>query len=446
MAPLDHVAEVPFDSTAGQTEGAYTFVQEELEASEQQANDLLGQFETAINNLTSTAPHEVDFSELEKNIPELIFDAFPEKPDIQLLLNTAWPDTAVAAPNYVEKEVDTSYTAPTAPAQLDPVFEFVQRIYHSEFYRPLADALLKDLTEGGTGFTEQAYQAILNRESAARGRVNDRRRVAEDRILGAGSMMPNGFSADVKLNTEADIAREDSIALANIVAKDFEITDQNTRFVKEAMQSYDMALRADFQSSEERRFNIARGIKEVALAIFAENIKKYIADWDGVQAKLDGAKIEADIITARWNAETEKHLGQIKGLEAQIELITSENKSKTDAALAESGVYSSEVQAHAVKQNALIEEVRIARDLYLADLQKVTEENKIELEAYTSAENVNAEKTVSVAQVVAQTLASVFGKTNFSVGYSGSRSSSSSMSLNNSGSESRNYSTDLSTA
>jgi predicted aspartyl protease len=421
-----------------QASGGFQLVTDQIDENNSKADEFIELFVTALENLGETEEYSPDFSELVKEVKELVLPKFPDRPNIDTTLNTDWPSMDIQEPTFYDVPLPPDYVFPDAPDSINPYFEYSPGEYNSLLWRPLRNALLKDLEQGGTGLTEEVYAAILDKEVSARQDDNDGQRIRLDRLLGSTGMMPSGVSATARIELENRITRDNKTALETILIKDFDLAVQNTQFTKSLCQTVEEMLRSDFNSKEERLFNIASASKELTIRIYEANAGIYNSKIEGVKLKLETAKARADIIIERNRSESEVFKSRAEVLQSKIDAISSQNKAITEAATAEANIYSTDVQAVATEINALIREVEVSRDDMIAEINKVLGKEGLNLQSFSSVNELKTEKLVSTARLLAQAVASALGMTNTGLNYGTSynRSQSHSFGLSNSRNES----------
>jgi len=450
MSGVLGIENVPYKASDINAYAARELVESQLDYSNAKADFFVGQLDTAITHLGDAQSFVPDFGPLEdplgnlkKRPLNLILPALPNAPDLTVKLNNKWPVWAEGDPHIRTVDPSVPYDDPIAPNPLDQSFIYTAGEYSSDLIEPLQKALLKDLVEGGTGFTEMAYDAVLSRESESRRKINNRRRVAVDRICGAGSLMPCGFTTELKLQVEEDIFRADKDSLHAVLIKDFEITDQNTRLTKELITRLEEMLRSHYINEENLLFNIASTTKEIVLKIYDFNLQKYLADWEGVKLKLEAKRLEVENIIAINKNETDVYIAKADIFDSRIKAIASENEARTDSAKAKASIYNSQVNGVVAQINALIQEVDIHLKDHLADLQTVLGKEGLKLDAFTSEQGLRANVSTATGQILAQAVASAFGMVNTAASYSGSNNHSMGHSYHLSSSQSDNVSTSL---
>ena len=386
--------------------------------------------------------YEPDFEDVDDNIPEISSPVFPERPDISVDLNDEWPDTTIPEPSLKDVDVDLTINEPTAPGDIDPDFNYTPGVYQSCLAGELCSKIKDELVNGGNGLSDLVYGLIIDRNREARRQAGDRAlRMAVNTVGARGFNLPGGMAAAVSMEAQKEIHAKDIDAVNAVTIKDFEIADANSRFIKDLSLKVEQYYRQAFDSEETRLFEIARETKNTIIAIYEQNVKKYLAMWDGEKAKLEAKKAQVDAIISENEGQIKVFVGRADVLKSKIMAISEENKSKTEVAKAQASVYESEVRAISVEYDALIKEVDAALRKYQTQIQAVVSREDLKLKGFTSAAELTAQISTSIAQIAAQSVASALGaiNTSMSYGYHGSTSASASTSVSNSLSEGHSY-------
>jgi len=438
---MSFVEQVPFQYT-----GVYApieDVKETIDYTRAYATDQADSLSDAIENLEAlTGSYVPDFSVINSVIPSLVSPSFPPKPDLNTNLNENWPTDDVPDPNILENSPDFSFIDPVAPSPLDPSFDYTPGIFSSCLWVDLCSQVRDDLINGGTGLNDSVYGLILNRDSEARRSIEEEsRQRLYDAVGESGFGLPGGMASEAILQHEREIHAKNIDAINSTTIKDFDLADGNTKFIKELSLKMEGIQRAAYDNDENRLFEIAKVSKDFIIAIYDQNVKIYIAQWEGVKIKLESLKVQVEAIISRNEGEIKVFLGKIEAFKARVEAIAAENKSKTDVTIAKADIYKTEVSAISSQFSALVEEIRVAMDKYRLELSESIEKEKINLSAYTSGAALSERIAESIANIAAQSVASALGalNTSESIAYSGSESLGYSSSLTNSLSEGHSY-------
>ncbi len=386
-----------------------------------------------------------DFSDVPSISPHIPHPDFPEKPDLTLDLNEDWPSTDIPEPIIRDVDVDLSYQRPTSPEDIDPSFDYTPGAYSSCIWPDLCSRIRDELINGGNGLTDLVYSLILDRNTEARRNAEEKaRRELVDAIGERGFDLPGGMMSAAILEFEKDLAAKDLDAINSTTIKDFEMADANSRFIKELSQKIEAMLRDDFNQTENRLFEASKASVDFIIAKYEQDVKAYLAKWEGVKAQLDAAKTEIEAVIAQNESQIKIFVGRADVLKSKIEAIASENDAKTKAVQAEASVYDAEIRAVATQYNALVEEIKIQLENYKTQVSFIVEREKTNLQAYTASTGLAQTVASEIAKIASQSVASALGAINMgmSYGYQGSASARISQSLNNSLSESHTYQED----
>lgn len=406
-----------------------------------QQRDILN---TAIDNLADIiGQYEPSFGIVSSDIKELLIPPFPAKPSLNPDLNEDWPSTG-DIPDPIIRDIapDFSTEEPVPPDSIDPSFDYTPGAYISCIWDELCTQIKNELVNGGNGLSNLVYSLILDRNAEARRNAEEQaRRRAYNAVGARGFDLAGGMAAAVILELEREILAKDLDAINSTTIKDFEMADANARFIKELALKIEEVQRAAFESEEARLFEIAKVSEEMIIAIFEQNVKIYIAKWEGVKIKLEAIKLEVEAIIAYNDGQIKIFVSRIEAIKSEIQAIAAENSSKTEVTKAQASVYETEVKAVGIQVTALVEEVRVSMEEYKIKVDESIEKEKVNLSAYTSSADLAARVTESIANIASQSVASALSaiKTSMDVGYSGSESQRYSASVNSQLSESHRY-------
>jgi len=384
------------------------------------------------------------FGDIENNIKDIQHPGFPPKPDLSISMNDDWPSGDIPEPIIHDADADFSFVEPATPENIEAEFNYTPGVYSSCLSDELCTQVKDSLVNGGTGLSDIVYGLIIARNQEARRTVEDQaRRRAQDAVGTRGFDLPGGMVAAVLMEVEKDVLAKDIDAVNSTTIKDFELADANERFIKELSLKLEELQRVDYDRTESRLFDIAKTSKDYIITIYEQNVKLYIAEWDGVTAKLEAAKSEVEAIMSVNDSQIKVFLGRADVLKTKVLAISSENESNVNVVQARASVYDTEVKAIATEFSSLAEEVRISMEEYKTDVSVVIEKEKINLQAFTSSSALAETTSEAIANIASQAVASALGaiNTNMSYGYSGSNAvnTSSTTSLSNSLSETHSF-------
>ena len=407
------------------------------------ANEWSNRLSDAINNL-SNVPAYTDSNgiNVSANIPNLAHPAFPNRPGFNYQLDTNWPTDVIPSPDTKDIDVDLTINPPTKPSPIDRDFNYTPNNYNSCLHDRICQFITSDLLNGGNGLTDAVFGMIVNRAREERRRAEERNlRKAMNAVGGRGWAFPGGQAASVIREFMVEVHTKDIDAVNSAQIKDFELADQNTRFIKELSTKVEEMFQRAFDTEEARLFEIAKASKEMILSAYEQDVKQYLAEWEGEKTRLDAKKKQIDAIIAYNEGQVKEMVGRADVLKARISAIAEKNRGVTDMAKAEADIYRSEVQAVAAEWNALSDEVKVALERYKTEVTAAVSQEDLRLKAYATQADLNTKISQGVANIAAQTVASALSAihTSLSLGWRGSRSASTNRSLHNNLSESHSY-------
>jgi len=396
-----------------------------------------------LENLKSVVgTYHPDFGRISSSIPSLSKPSFPSPPNINTELNDNWPDINIPDPVLKDISADFSYTDPVDPGDIDIDFDYSPGVYSSCIWDALCEKIKNGLLNGGTGLTDAVYAAIIDRNKEARRNAEDQARQKLVNTIGSrGFDLPGGMMAAAIVEFEKDIMAKDIDAVNNVTIKDFEMADANERFIKEIAVNIEGMLRNDFSDSENRLLDIAKTAKGYIVSVYEQKVKKYVASWDGVRAKIESAKSQIEAISSENESKIKAFLGRTEVLKSRIMAISSENESKEKLALYKSHIYEAKVRAISTEFSALVEEIKVAMDRYKTDVDAAISREELNLKAFSSSAALAESVSEAISKIAAQSVASALGaiQTSMSYGYRGSTSKSENSNLSNSLSEQHAY-------
>jgi hypothetical protein len=439
------VDKVPDRSWAVTPGSPWELITERIDNVQAYANDWSDTLEQAVNDLQNgVGAYSQKYGMPSGSIPSLEEVAFPNAPVTNLNLNTGWPDpSSIPVPS--TRAIPTGgldYEEPDEPEEILSDFNFVPDTFTECTLPPLCDRVKDVLINGGTGLTDAVHSAIIERDREARRRSEDRfLSEALDTAGERGLDLPGGTAAALMLEANAEVFYKDRDAANSVMIKDFDLADANEKFNKELALKIEEFRAGRFDSREQLLFESAKVVKDIAVSIFEMRVKKYLAQWDGIKAKLEAAKALIDAISKENDGKIKEYLGRIDAVKAQISAIAEENKSRTEVEKAKADIYDSTIRGLSAKQNALIQKVAFLLEKYKTDVDSAAKFENLNLEAFKSTSALSAQISTSIANIASQAVASALGAVHaqMSYGYSGHESKTSSYGLSNNLSESHSY-------
>lgn len=385
-----------------------------------------------------------DIADIDTTVPDVEKPVFPARPDFgDLGLDDNWPTDFPVDPTFMDYgDIDFEFVAPDPPAEIDGNFNWTGREYTSDMWFALFSKVHNDILNGGTGLSDEVHAAIVAREREAR-RVNQEReyRRALDAVGARGFNLPAGQIAAIQAETMREMMARDQDALNNLLIKDFDMATENTRFAITTGAELEKMLRTAFDAAEQRGFEAAKAAKDYLIAVYSENVKLYLAKWEGIKTMMEALKAKIDGI-ARYNDGLAKvFLVRAEVLNTRVKAIAEKNLALIEARKGEVDVYTAEVEAVSKEYASLVEEVKTKMEGVRLQVTSAIEESKLQLEAYTSKANLSERVSEAIANISAQAIASALGAINTSMShsYSGSESKSEGWNHSDSISETHNF-------
>lgn len=400
-----------------------------------------------IENLTEiVGSYTSSIDDIDTSIPTLDRPSFPIRPVFDdLSLDFTWPDK-ITAPNLTEYgDLDFEFTAPVAPEAIDESFDWSGNTYSSEMWSALFNKTHTDILSGGTGISDEAHEALVDRAKEA-GRVSRdvEYRRAVDSVGANGFNLPSGQIASVVLAVHAENVAKDQDTLNTITIKDFELAQSQGQFAITSGTDLERLLRTTFDASEQRSFEASKAAKDYILQVYNENVKLYLAKWDEIKIRLDAVKAKVDAITSRNDGLIKAYMGQTSAFETEINAIVAKNTGMIDVRKSQVELYGTEVKAVAVQYASLAEEIKVRMDQVRTEVTLAIDEEKLNLTAYSDKAKLAETVASGVANISSQAVASALGAINTSLSdsYSGSRSVSESWGHGESLGETHSYAHD----
>ena len=223
---------------------------------------------------------------------------------------------------------------------------------------------------------------------------------------------------------QGEVLQRDQDALNNITAKDFDIAAEREKFFIGSGADLEKMVRGTFDAAEDRGLDAAKAAKEYVARFFSENVKLFVAKWDGVKARLEALKAKIEAIAARNDSETKMFLGRAQVLESKIKSITEKNRGKVDVRKGEGEIYGIEVGAVRDEYIALVEEVKTNQAAVKIEIDRELKIEELKLTAFSDKTKIAEAVAIGIANIGSQGVASALGAINTSLsnGYSGHES------------------------
>lgn len=364
------------------------------------------------DDLSATAPGDAPTLDLATTYPDAPTYTLPTVPTFEEL----------NIPEAVEVDLPVfSIDLPTDEDVTPPgnIFSWSEDAYDSTLVDAVAAKLLSDIQNGGTGLSVDVETAIWDR---ARNREDQNAVRTEQQILSEqaarGLSRPSGsvfaaleYAAQEAQHKIADLSRE-------IAIKQAELEQENVRFAVQQAIALEGTLINLHNSVQQRAFEAARYVQDIALELYRANIQKFqiqlevyrtyaqayetrvrgeLAKIEVYRTQLEGQRILNDIN----NSKVQLYIAQLDGIKtsvdvyrAQIEAI----KTRLEAEATKISSFRTEVEAYAAQVNAKQSEYQNYATRIQAELAKVNVFDS-QVKAYTSrieayAKSVDAQKAV----------------------------------------------------
>lgn len=406
----------------------YSQIVDTIDYTRAYADDMRDRLAQAIEDLGDILENfDPQIPDFDTDLPDIDRPSLPQRPSFgELELDDNWPDDFPVDPVLMEiGNLDFDYVAPEPPAEIDPNFSWSPDQYTSDMWFALFSKVHGDIINGGNGLPHDVYQAILAREREARRVAQDREyRRSLDAVGARGFNLPGGMVAAIQLETMREMMAKDQDAINNIAIKDFDLAVENMRFAITTGVELEKILRMTYDSLQKLNFEAAKAAKDYLIAVYSENVKAYLAKWEGIKTRMEALKAKVDAIVSYNDGLVKTYLGKAEVFNARINAIVEKNKALVEERKAEVALYTAEVDAVSKEYALLIEEVKARMEAMRLEISAAIDEAKINLEAYTSKAQLSERISEAIAQISAQAIASALGAINTSMshGYSGHES------------------------
>jgi hypothetical protein len=404
--------------------GAYTLVNERFDTVTEDADAMLVTLQQYMDNLNSIiAPLVIpNVTYNSQNIPNLAGN-IPSPPVMAAGLDLVFPDfSAVLGALASIPTVDLSDIDPAdLPTTITDSLSWVASSYDTTLFTPLLTRIINDLQTGATGLSATVEQEIFNRARARQTiEFNKTQTEIEDYFAVRGFDLPPGAMAGRLQEQASEQARNLLDLNGKIMIEQAELTQKNSQFILGLAKDLEAVLRDFYNKTNDRSLDYAKALAVNAIAIYAENIKGYIA-----KAETDKIYIEVQIENLKATVEYNKGVilaftGEVEAYTAEINGKASKNKAITDVYSAQVDGYESQSRAVTEQQKGLVAEWELRVKNADSDMQAQLGEIDAQVKAYGSEYGLRERVAESLTNVSAQALASMYGAVNASAGISNS--------------------------
>jgi hypothetical protein len=369
-----------------------------------------------------------------QTIPDLSGN-LPSPPVMSGSLDLVFPDfSAVLGALAAIPTVDLSGIDPAdPPATIADSLSWIASSYDTTLFTPLLARIINDLQTGATGLDATVEQEIFDRARARQTiEFNKTQTEIEDYFAARGFELPPGAMAGRLQEQASEQARNLLDLNGKIMIEQAELAQKNSQFILGLAKDLEAVLRDFYNKTNDRSLDYAKALAVNAIAIYAENIKGYIA-----KAEADKIYIEIQIENLKATVEYNKGVilaftGEVEAYTAEINGKASKNKAITDVYSAQVDGYESESRAVTEKQKGLVAEWELRVKNADADMQAQLGEIDAQVKAYSTEYGLREKVAEVLTNVHGQALASMYGAVNATAGISNSYNAGESESWNHS--------------
>lgn len=318
MARIDIVKNVEDNA-----DDAESLVRTQFGTAQSWASDMLIQTLAFLTQLQTSTTFTVPSVELDVSLPSTI----------------TFPSFAAVEP----ADLTLSYTTPNVPVvnltPLDGTFSFAVADYISDLGDELITKIRADLAAGGSGLSATVEQAIYDR-AVARRETEDVRiyTEAENYFASRGWTMPPGALSGRLLEIQKEITRDNNRINAEVLIKQAELADTNTRFIKETATRIEEMLRTFYVNDQTFELNLANSRVEALVKEFETKRSEAQTEIEKYSAE---SRAVVDLIQAQVSAylgEVEAYKSKAAAYEATVGAQAASYKAIADVATAEAQV------------------------------------------------------------------------------------------------------------
>lgn len=337
-----------------------------------------------------------------------------------LTLNTNWPTNFPLQPFLADPpEIDLGYSDPVKPDAVNPTISHVDDTFNSDVYAALTEVILNDIRNNGRGWGAATEDAIYERAKSRFRKANEAEYIKGLNFIGnIGAAMPEGASVAMIYRLQETIAEQESDINNDIIANQSKLAWDADQAAQDRAVQVEQILRAFHEQKNSRSLEAEIANGNLVMQVYAEQVRGYIAEWEGVKLNLESQMMKTDVVLKRNALLVDRYRAEWDGYKAQVEAIASENESRTRALEAEARAYIAETSAYEAWYNALSQQ-QIA-ELKKAELQleKAKAEMNATLQALIATSNLKSDAIRAMSEMAAQAVASGMGAFNASIGHS----------------------------
>jgi len=404
--------------------GAWRKVDERFDLITVQATAMLEDLKEYMGNLNSIiAPLVISNVTYDSQTIPSLAGNLPSPPVMTAGLDLVFPDfSAVLGALASIPTVDLSDIDPAdLPDTITDSLSWIASSYDTTLFTPLLARIINDLQTGATGLNTTVEQEIFDRARARQTiEFNKTQTEIEDYFAVRGFDLPPGAMAGRLQEQASEQARNLLDLNGKIMIEQAELAQKNSQFILGLAKDLEAVLRDFYNKTNDRSLDYAKALAVNAIAIYAENIKGYIA-----KAEADKIYIEVQIENLKATVEYNKGVilaftGEVEAYTAEINGKSSKNKAITDVYSAQVSGYESESHAATERQKGLVAEWELRVKNADATMQAQLGNIDAQVKAYGSEYGLREKVAEALTNTSSQTLASMNGSLNASAGISSS--------------------------
>lgn len=377
------------------------------EIMKEEVDNYLSTLNDTLNNITTPTDIESLYGTVTINdITPIDLNAIPEVGTISL---EGFDDVIFPLKPILKTapDIDLSYDTPSKPTEVNPSINFVEAAYNSDVWLALYTAVYDGLVNGGTGLSADVEDAIYARQ-AERNRVANEQayRKALNAAAANGFDFPTEVAIAIEQEMAAEILRQNINTSNEIAISQAQLAQTNTHFILDKGVSLEEILRNFHNLKENRSLEADKAAADLILRNYAEKVRMYIADWEGIKTSLQAKISSIEAIINENRIFIESYKAEIDGAIAQTEQIAKERESIVEAYKGEVQAYSAKVNAQVAMYSALTEQQKAQLQKSELELRKVTDQLKLQLDSLVSVNSLKEKIVEAMANIATQVLAS----------------------------------------
>jgi len=343
-----------------------------------------------------------------QSVPEFDRDdllAYPEKEYLK--------PTLAALPT-----VDTDFSSVTIPDDVAVSLTWAEAALPTEVFLALRSKILADMS-GGTGLAPAVEEAIYDR---ARARQYDDRLEEWNRINNSAAEMqfafPSGVLAAGLAGFGIGATRQDADIENQIIVAQGELAQKNVFHAIDQATALEQLIRQTRDGVSNRALEAAKTLAQLTIQDFGERVRKYMAAWDGVKAR-----VQAQVEILRGVIESNKGLvdmfeAEVTAYRSEVDATTAYNKGLVEVFTGEVQGFG-EVERAVSTRNASAVQL-LAEQIKNADLSLRGQIADVEatVQAYTAEQSIKERISTAIANIASQVAASLLAAVHTSLGAS----------------------------